>query len=66
MAKAKNKALEGTARARVLYGTEIDGRRFSPDDVVEADAALIAVLAESGVVDPHPDAVEYAESLKDR
>ena len=52
------KAPEGEVKVRVLrdcvYGL--------CDDVVPMDAALAASLA--GVVDAHPDAVAYAESLK--
>ena len=52
------KAPEGEVKARVLrdcvYG--------KCDDVVLMDATLAASL--EGVVDAHPDAVAYAESLK--
>lgn len=51
------KAPEGQVKVRVLrdcvYG--------KCDDVVEIDAALVESL--QGVVDAHPDAVAYAESL---
>jgi hypothetical protein len=52
------KTPEGEVKVRILrdcvYGT--------CDDVVSMDAALAASL--EGVVDAHPEAVAYAESLK--
>ena len=60
MAKAKSKP----TRARVLLRTVVDGVSYAPDDVIELDANEIAALADSGEVDPHPDAIAYAESLK--
>ena len=56
MAKQKQ-AADGQVKARVLA----HGQYGKPDDVVELDAALAASL--EGVVDAHPDAVAYAESL---
>lgn len=52
------KAPEGEVKVRVLRDCQY-GRC---DDVVLMDAALAASL--EGVVDAHPDAVAYAESLK--
>lgn len=46
-----------TVKARVL----IDCEHGKIDDVVELDANLAKSL--HGQVDPHPDAVAYAESL---
>jgi hypothetical protein len=47
------------AHARVL--TAYQG--LEPDDVIEGDPALLASLADQGVVDLHPDAVAYALGL---
>lgn len=54
MAKTDTKKV----KARVL----VDCAHGKPNDVVEIDEAQVASLA--GVVDAHPDAVAYAESLK--
>ena len=54
----KKQPLEGQIKVRVLAYCAFG----KPDDVVEIDAALAASL--EGVVDAHPDAVAYAESLK--
>jgi hypothetical protein len=54
---SKKQVAEGQVRARVLA----HGAYGKPDDVIEIDAALAASL--EGVVDAHPDAVAYAESL---
>lgn len=56
MAKAKTQ--EGTVKVRVL----VDCAVGKCDEVVEVDAKDLPALA--GMVDPHPDAVAYAESLK--
>lgn len=47
-------------KARVL----VDGSFGKPDDVVELAPAEFDVALASGQVDPHPDAVAYATSLK--
>lgn len=53
---AKNEVKK--VKARVL----VDCAHGKPNDVVEIDESQVASLA--GVVDAHPDAVAYAESLK--
>jgi len=56
---ATKKQAEKT-KARVL----VDCAYGKVDDVIEIDAADLAVAQASGQVDTHPDAVAYAESLK--
>jgi hypothetical protein len=56
MAK-KDAQPDGKTKARVL----VDCRFGKVDDVVELTAEELAEA--SGQVDPHPDAVAYAESL---
>lgn len=49
-------------KARVLVDVVINGEPRKCDDIVElSDAEL---LQYAGAVDPHPDAVAYANSLK--
>lgn len=55
MAKKENGA---TVKARVLVDCDLG----KCNDVVEIDETQVPSLA--GVVDTHPDAVAYAESLK--
>lgn len=50
----------GATKARVLVVCE-HGR---PNDVVELDAATLSAAVAADQVDPHPDAVAYALSLK--
>lgn len=49
-----------TIKARVLYQCAYG----KPDDVVELPPAEAKQAAEAGLVDPHPDAVAYALTLK--
>lgn len=49
------------ATARVLRDTPSHGLRSG--QVLRASAALVKSLAEDGSIDPHPDAVAYAESI---
>ena len=49
-------------RARVLVATVIDGKAFEPNDLVEVEAHEIETLY-YGRLDPHPDAVAYAEKV---
>jgi hypothetical protein len=56
--KKKEDLPEGKTKARVL----VDCRFGKVNDVVEITAEEAAEAA--GQVDPHPDAVAYAESLK--
>lgn len=51
---------DAAVKARVL----VDGSYGKVDDVVEIAADQIDAAVKSGEVDPHPDAVAYAESLK--
>ena len=48
-----------TVKARVL----VDGAFGKADQVVELDGDQLAQAIASGQVDPHPEAVAYAESL---
>ncbi len=55
---------EGELRkARVLTRIYADGNPVEPDTVIEMPATELAHYVEAGSVDPHPDAVAYAESL---
>lgn len=47
-------------KVRVL----VEGHYGKPDDVIELDGDELAQALASGQVDPHPDAVAYAEGLK--
>ena len=47
-------------KVRVL----VEGNYGKPDDVIELEGEALAVALASGQVDPHPDAVAYAEGLK--
>ena len=47
-------------KVRVL----VEGNYGKPDDVIELEGEALAVAVASGQVDPHPDAVAYAEGLK--
>lgn len=49
------------AFARVLRDVPSHGLRVN--DLLRASAATVAALAADGSVDPHPDAVAYAESI---
>ena len=42
----------------------VDGAFGKADDVVELEGEALAQALASGQVDPHPDAVAYAEGLK--
>ena len=55
-------ATEATAatKVRVL----VEGNYGKPDDVIELEGEALAQALASGQVDPHPDAVAYAEGLK--
>ena len=47
-------------KVRVL----VEGHYGKPDGVIELDGDELAQALASGQVDPHPDAVAYAEGLK--
>mgnify|MGYP003599754811 CR=1 FL=1 len=47
-------------KVRVL----VEGYYGKPDDVIELEGEELAQALASGQVDPHPDAVAYAEGLK--
>ena len=47
-------------KVRVL----VEGNYGKPDDVIELEGEELAQALASGQVDPHPDAVAYAEGLK--
>ena len=51
----------GATKVRVL----VEGHYGKPDDVIELEGEALAVAVASGQVDTHPDAVAYAESIKD-
>ena len=46
-------------KVRVL----VEGAFGKPDDVIELDGEELAQALASGQVDPHPEAVAYAEAL---
>jgi hypothetical protein len=50
-------------RARVLRATDIAGQAYAAEAIVELELELAKRMWEQGVVDPHPEAVAYAESL---
>ena len=52
---------EKQAAARVLRDTPSHGLKAG--QLLRASAALVKSLADDGSVDPHPDAVAYAESI---
>ena len=54
------KKLAEKTKARVL----LDCAYGKVDEVIEIEAADLAVAEASGQVDTHPDAVAHAESLK--
>lgn len=60
---SKNKAATAVepSKARVLCAVTVNGVQYQPDDLIEAEAEVIAGLG--GSVDPHPDAVAYCEGL---
>lgn len=61
MARTKKDSAEsGAVEARILFGCELG----APDDVVSVEADQVDALVASGLIDPHPDAVQYAKSLK--
>ena len=47
-------------KVRVL----VEGNYGKPNDVIELEGEELAQALASGQVDPHPDAVAYAEGLK--
>lgn len=59
MAKAPNKTAD-TAKARVM--ADMPHYVLNNGDILQADEGTIVALAQAGKVDPHPDAVAYAES----
>jgi hypothetical protein len=61
--KAAQAAAEGQVKARVLAACVIDGAALNADDVAVASKEEIERNAALGNVDPHEDAVAYAESL---
>ncbi|HWG77819.1 MAG TPA: hypothetical protein VN660_13655 [Steroidobacteraceae bacterium] len=54
----------GDVKARVLRHVHIAGQRHAPNDLVTLPADMADAHAAAGDIDPHPDAVAYAESLK--
>ncbi|KQY51190.1 hypothetical protein [Lysobacter sp. Root494] len=55
-----------TTKVRVLSALQHNGVRYQPNAVIELDAESLEELQLQGRVDPHPDAVKYAESLHQR
>lgn len=60
MAKKPDPADEGKVKARVI----VSGSFGKVDEVALLDKTELAAAIAMGEVDPHPDAVAYAESLK--
>lgn len=57
---ARKQQTEGTTKARVLRDCDYG----KADDVVEIAADALAGAVAAGEVDPHPEAVAYAETLE--
>ncbi len=55
---------ESAVKVRVLVDGEYGGQRARANDVIELSAQDAKDHAAQFSVDPHPDAVAYAESLK--
>lgn len=55
------KAAERPTKARVLVDVTVDGTFYSSGSLLQADADVIAGLANQ--VDTHPEAVAFAEGL---
>lgn len=49
---------------RALVTVHLEGEVYPPDSVLDLTADQFKALTEAGSVDPHPDAVAYARSLK--
>jgi hypothetical protein len=54
---------EKTVKGRTLVSFHHEGVNYKPDAVISVAPNVMKGLAASGSVDPHPDAVEYAEGL---
>lgn len=54
---------DNSIKARVLAAFHHEGVQHKPDAIISGTPNVIKGLAASGSVDPHPDAVEYAEGL---
>lgn len=48
-------------KARTLRATNIEGVEYPVDSVLDLSPRLLRALESVGAIDPHPDAVEYAE-----
>ena len=57
-------APEHLAAAATKVRVLVEGNYGKPDDVIELEGEELAQALASGQVDPHPDAVAYAEGLK--
>lgn len=55
----RGKREQGATKVRVISHCQ----HGKIDDVVTLEGAALADAVELGIVDPHPDAVAYAESL---
>lgn len=51
-----------TKRVRVLCDTNVEGKTYKVDQVVEFDTVRVASLEKAGAVDGNPAAVAYALS----
>lgn len=54
----------GLVEVRVLTAGVYAGQAAAADDVIELSDADVARYVAEHVVDPHPEAVQYAKSLK--
>lgn len=60
--KPAAKPAEATT-VRVLTAIHVDGALVPPDAVIKLPAETLDHYVAAGSVDPHPDAVKYAEKL---
>lgn len=51
-------------KARCLTRFSYHSKAYAVDDIFVGEQADIDRLAQDGSIDPHPDAVAYAENLK--
>lgn len=53
-----------TVKARCIQRFSYDGKAYSVDDIYTGSKDEVDNLKGNGLVDPHKDAIAYAESLK--
>jgi hypothetical protein len=61
---AKVEKTEALVKARCIQRFSYDGKAYSVNDIYEGSQENIATLKENGFIDPHKDAVAYAEGIK--